>query len=193
MDCMITSWDTNKARCKGMSLVEVMVASGLGSLVLSAVMAITFFSARSFAAVSNYVDLDAKSRMALDKMSQEIRQADALTSCGRVGNKTEAVFTGKDPLTGAPYTLTYTHQQNLKTLTCTRNAGTPQVLLTECDSIDWYMYKGGMTNGTDSPILTTDPTQCKVVQLTWACSRKIFGNKANTESVQSAEIVIRKK
>src|SRR5438128_4971532 len=120
MDCMITSSNTNKAHRQGLTLIEVMVASGIGTLVLAAVMAITFFSARSFAAVSNYVDLDAKSRTALDKMSQEIRQADALKSCGRVGNKTEAVFTGKDAITGAPYTLTYTHQQNLKTLTRTR-------------------------------------------------------------------------
>ena len=79
-----------------MSLVEVMVASGLGSLVLSAVMAITFFSARSFAAVSNYVDLDAKSRTALDKMSQEIRQADA----ARIEVTFEGFFELKAPMIG---------------------------------------------------------------------------------------------
>ena len=33
---------------------------------------------------------------------------------------------------------------------------------------------------------------CKLVQLHWICSRKIFGAKVNTESVQSAKVVIRK-
>ena len=61
-----------------MTLIELMVATALGAIVLSAVMALTIFSARSFAAVGNYVDLDVKSRNALDRMSQEIRQTDAL-------------------------------------------------------------------------------------------------------------------
>ena len=175
-----------------MTLVEVLLASALGSLVLAAVMALTVFSARSLAAVANYVDLDAMSRNALDKMSQEIREADALTSCHQAGDKTEAVFTGTNFITGAPYTLTYRHRKHDKKLTRTLG-GNEQVLLTDCDSMDWYMYQGGMTNGTDSPIPTTDPKQCKVIQFSWVCSRKTLGEIANTESVQSAEIVIRKK
>jgi hypothetical protein len=50
-----------------------------------------------------------------------------------------------------------------------------------------------MTNGTDQPIPTTDVSQCKLIKLTWICSRNILGKSLNTESVQSAEIVIRKK
>ncbi len=64
-----------------MTLVELMIATGLGTVVLSAVMALTIFSARSFAAVTNYVDLDVKSRAAADRMSQEIRQATNVLTC----------------------------------------------------------------------------------------------------------------
>jgi hypothetical protein len=32
----------------------------------------------------------------------------------------------------------------------------------------------------------------KLVQVTWVCSRSILGKKVNTESVQSAKVVIRK-
>ena len=39
---------------------------------------------------------------------------------------------------------------------------------------------------------TTDPALCKVVQLSWTCSRKVLGKKSTTESVQSAKVVIRK-
>ena len=63
-----------------MTLVELMVATGVGSIVLAAVMALSLFSARSFAALGNYVDLDIKSRTALDQMSSDIRQADKLTA-----------------------------------------------------------------------------------------------------------------
>src|SRR5256885_10873198 len=63
MDCTITS-TPNKARCQAMTLVELMVATGVGSVVLAAVMALSLFSARSFAALGNYVDLDIKSRTA---------------------------------------------------------------------------------------------------------------------------------
>jgi len=171
-----------------MTLVEVMIATGLGMVVLSAVMALTVFSARSFAAVSNYVDLDVRSRNALDRMSQEIRQADSLQTC----SATQLIFAGKDPVTTAAYTLTYDYNPGAKTLTRTKGADS-QVLLTQCDSLAWYMYQRNMTNGTDQPIPTSIPGQCKLVKLTWVCSRDILGKSANTESVQSAEFVIRKK
>src|SRR6266536_3608155 len=190
MDCKITSSGASKrAGSRGMTLVELLIASALGGIALAAVMAFGFFSARSFAAVSNYVDLDVKSRNALDRMSREIRQADGLRSDGY--SDTQLIFTGKDPVTDAPYTLTYTYDPAGKKLTRTKGDET-QVLLTQCDRLKWYMYQRNMTNGTDHPIPTTDPNACKLIQLTWVCSRDILGKSANTESVQSAEIVIRK-
>jgi Tfp pilus assembly protein PilV len=173
-----------------MTLVEVLVATGLGTVVLAAVMSMTVYSARSFAAVSNYVDMDMRSRHALDKMSQEIRQADGLTPNGF--SATQLVFTGTDPMTTAPYTLTYTYDPARKTLTRSRG-GESESLLTQCDSLVWSMYKRNMTNGTDEPIPTSDPRTCKLIKLDWVCSRSILGKSANTESVQSAEIVVRKK
>src|SRR5438045_279185 len=109
MDCTITSSLTtnNQARCRGMTLVELVVAAGIGSIAMAAVMAFTLFSARSFAAVTNYVDLDMRSRSALDRMSQEIRQTDGLAANGY--SATQLVFAGKDPVTSAPYTLTYAY------------------------------------------------------------------------------------
>lgn len=173
-----------------MTLVEVLIATGLGSVVLAAVVSMTVYSARSFAAVSNYVDMDMKSRAALDRMSQEIRQADGLAANGF--SATQLVFTGRDPATLAPYTLTYTYDPALKTLTRTRGSDT-QTMLTRCDSLVWTMYQRNMSNQTDQPIPTSDPRTCKLIKLTWVCSRTILGSSANTESVQSAEIVVRKK
>src|SRR5438094_9184677 len=109
MDCTITS-TPNKARCQAMTLVELMVATGVGSIVLAAVMALSLFSARSFAALGNYVDLDIKSRQALDLMSQEIRQVDALTSYAT--NRLEFSATETN---GTAYTLRYTYDPTVPT------------------------------------------------------------------------------
>ena len=192
MDFTVTS--TNQTGCRGASLAEMMVACGLGTVVVAAGMALMFFSARSFAAVTNYVDLDSKSRNTLDRMTEEIRQADTVTAC----DSTHLAFTGSDSVTGTTntlaYTLTYSYSPSLKTLTRTKSSeGQTQTLLTQCDSLNWCMYQRSLTNGTDQPIPTTDLAQCKLIQLTWICSRKILAKTANTESVQSAEIVIRKK
>ncbi len=179
--------NARRARSRGMTLVELMVAMGVGSIVLAALMALTFFSARSFAAVTNYVDLDARSRNALDKMSQEIRQTDSLTAY----SGTNLTFVGTDPVSSNKYTLMYTWDPAAATLTRSKNSES-QVLLTQCGDLRWYMFQRNMTNGTDQPYQTTNVATCKLIQLTWVCSRNIFGKAANTESVQSAEIVIRK-
>ena len=173
-----------------MTLAELMVASGVASVVLAAVMALTFSSARSFASVTNYVDLDARSRNALDVMAQEIRQTDGLAPNGY--SATQLTFLGTDSVTGNAYTLTYNYDPAAKTLTRVKGAES-RVLLTQCGDLKWNMFQRNMTNGTDQPIPTSDPSTCKLIQLNWVCSRDIFGKIANTESVQSAEIVIRKK
>ena len=59
-------------------LTEVMVAVAISSIVLAVVAAFAFYSARSFAAIGNYVDLDGTSRQAVDVMTKEIRQTKAL-------------------------------------------------------------------------------------------------------------------
>src|SRR6266705_4007238 len=65
--------------CRGMTLVELMVAVGISSVALSAVAAFVFYSARSVSAIGNYVDLDNTSRKAVDLMTKEIRQTTALS------------------------------------------------------------------------------------------------------------------
>src|SRR5438552_4042152 len=64
----------------GIGLIEFMVAIAVGSMLILAVMAIFAFSNRSFAALGNYVSLDRQSRRTLDRMTQEIRMTQNLTS-----------------------------------------------------------------------------------------------------------------
>src|SRR2546426_5327239 len=76
MDSKIIS--TKSRRNSAFTLVEVMVAAALGLVALTAVGSLSWYSSRSFAAIANYVDLDQTSQLALDKMSQEVRQAHRL-------------------------------------------------------------------------------------------------------------------
>ena len=54
------------------TLVEVMVSSALGLMVVTVVAMLSFFSSRSFVAMTNYTDLNMASEVVLDKMSREI-------------------------------------------------------------------------------------------------------------------------
>src|SRR5437016_12492411 len=110
MDCTITS-TRNKSGCRAMTLVEVLIATGVGSIVLAAVMTLSLFSARSFAALGNYVDLDIKSRTALDTMSSDIRQADKLTSA----SSTQLKFQTTDPNTSNTVAIVYTYNPATQT------------------------------------------------------------------------------
>jgi Tfp pilus assembly protein PilW len=192
MDCTITSYSLKRSRRRGMTLVELQIASAVAVILFAAVMALAFYTARSFAAFTNYIDLDVNSRNALDLMSTEIRQADILTAA----TSTSLTFRTTDAETGASHTLTYAYDAGRKELTRVLDGGQPDVLLTECTFLRFGTFQRNTTPSLDNafiPVATSQPNLCKVVQLTWTCSRKILGKAVNTESVQSAKVVIRKK
>jgi prepilin-type N-terminal cleavage/methylation domain-containing protein len=203
MDCTITSITRkgNKAGCAGMTLVELLMAVGISGLVFAAVSILIFFSGRSYAALANYVDLDNKSRGALDRMSKEIRQVDAVTSSGTTNLPTGQVVTNRLELSGtetngSPYTLTYDYNPSTQTLLRTKAGGSypgTTTLLTGCMYLNFGMYQRVPKTNSFDQFDAADLATCKVVQLDWICSRKIFNRTANTESIESARVVIRKK
>lgn len=184
MDCKTTSTTSTKARQRGLSIIELLTSIGIGGILLIAVLSLGFFSARSFAALTNYVDLDNHSRNALDQITREIRQADALVSSG------EHHLEFKH---GTGF-IRYTYNPTARTLTRNRN-GQIDVLLRECDELTFRIFQRNPVPQTweQFELPTNDPTLCKLVQLSWVCSRTILGARVNTESVQSAKVVFRKK
>ena len=171
-----------------MTLVELMVATGVGGIVMAALLALFLFSTRSFAALANYVDLDNKSRNALDTMSSDIRQADALSSY----ETNKLVFQTTDPTTSNTLALTYFYDPDKTTLTRTLGVRST-VLLTNCTSLNFGIFARNPIGGQWDTYSNGVPSNCKLVQLTWVCQRGILGGRiANTESVQSAKVVMRK-
>jgi Tfp pilus assembly protein PilW len=165
-----------------MTFIELMVATAISSILLTVVASLTVFSARSYAALANYVDLDQYSRKTLDRLTMEIRQADYLASC----TSTQLVF-----VNGGYTNLSYTFNPTARTLTRT-NGSEVEIMLKECDTLTFTIYGRNTQSNSFDQFPTTNAANAKLVKLNWTCTRTILGRKVNTESVQSAKIVIRK-
>jgi len=204
MDCINTiSRPRHKARRSGTTLVELLVAIGIGGIIFVAIGMMIFFSGRSYAALANYVDLDNKSRQALDLMSKEIRQVNGVitngtaTLSGGIVVTNQLVLSGTET-NGTPYTITYTYSPTAtnKPLTRIKAGGLfpgTTTLLTGCTYLNFSMFTRVPKDNSLNQFDAADFATCKVVQIDWVCSRKIFNQSDNTESVQSAKVVIRKK
>jgi len=59
----------------GLTLVELMISSGLGSLIMAGVLSVVLMMGRSEMASSNYADMEAQSRRAVDEFAQDVRMA----------------------------------------------------------------------------------------------------------------------
>ena len=164
-------------------MIEMLFTIGIAAIVVAAILAFFAFSNRSFASLANYLDLDQKTQLALDKMSREIRQAANVTSF----NSTNLTFTANNG-----DTLSYSFDPNQQTLTRTQGS-TNETLLTECNSLTFSVFSRNPSNDTFNPYTTGSAGSVKLVELTWNCSRGILGVTANSESMQSAKIVLRKK
>jgi len=186
-----------------MTLVELLMAVGISGIIFVALGMMIFFSGRSYAALANYVDLDSKSRQTLDVMSKEIRQVNGVTSFGTNTLSGGQVVTNQLVLSGTEtngttYTITYTYSPTSanKTLTRVKVGGLypgTNTLLTGCTYLNFGMFNRVPQDGTLDNFPAASFAECKVVQIDWICSRKIFNQSDNTESVQSAKVLIRKK
>ena len=85
------------------------------------------------------------------------------------------------------------YDANSQTLTRIKTGEATTTNLIGCDSLSFSIFQRTPSNNTFQPYPTTMVTKTKLVELTWNCSRKVLGATANTEGMQSAKIVIRKK
>ena len=162
------------------TLVEVMVAMALGTLVFAVVGTLMIFAVRGFVSMGNYNDLDRASSYALDRMSREIRAAADMTSFST--NQIDMLLLDNTR-------LSYVYDPNARTLTQIKGS-TREVLLTQCDFLRFNVYQRNPSNDF-SFYPASSPAVGKLIDVSWRCSREILGQKINTESVQTSKIVIR--
>lgn len=165
-----------------MSLVELLMATGIGAVLLAAVMALSSYTIRSYAAISNYVDLDHQSRKGLDRLTMMVRECDGVTDFSATSVS----------LSYHSSPLVYTYNSDAQTLTENLN-GTNSTILKGCTSFAFGMFQRNTAGGSyDQYPAALDSSEAKIIQVSWICTRKLLGSLINTESIQSAKIVIRK-
>lgn len=166
----------------GYSLPEFMVTVGVGSIVFLAITTLTLYTGRSFAGITNYVELDRESRNALDTLTRDIRQVNFLDSF----TTNRLVFEDSDRRP-----LIYEYNPQNKTFFKVKD-GVTNILLRGCDELVIRTYQRNPIPGSYDLIPTTNATLCKAIDVSWICSRKVLNGLINTESIQTARIVIRK-
>ena len=75
---MITSIARRNHREAGLTLVELMIASGIGSFVMTGVLSVVLMMGRSGVSAANYADMEAQSRRAVDEFAQDVRMSSDL-------------------------------------------------------------------------------------------------------------------
>ena len=175
---------------RALTLADMTVAIAVSAIILTALLSFTVYAAKSFAAMENYVDLEQKSQNALDIMTRDIRESQFLISYGTTtlpsGLLVTNVLTFQDS-DNTPLTFQFTN--NILVRTKSSEATT---LLTNVDFLSFQIFQRNPVAGTYDTYPTASATNCKLVSVSWICSRSILGSKLNTESVQTAKIVIRK-
>jgi prepilin-type N-terminal cleavage/methylation domain-containing protein len=178
--CKVATHPSDCRTVRGMTLPELMVATAVGSLILMVMATLFISSARGFAAIGSYVNMDAASRNALDHMTLEIRQTGALT----VFSSTRLTFTAPGQTNSF---LVYNWDSAARQLTEWKTGNTTtNTLLNGCDQLTFSLY-----NAAFAP--TTNVSATKGLSVKWKCSRTILGLQSTTEDMQQALIIIRNK
>jgi len=178
------------SRIRGMSLVEMLIAAGVGSIAITVAMTLYLFGLRSMGAMGNYTQMDSKSQQAVDLMLREIRGANLVVDY-RTNNSTSWLKVA-NTLASPAVTNTFTWTSDTGLLTWDQAGQATRTLLSGCDSWSFVFYKRvADSNGVFFP--TSDASACKLINMSWKCSRNNITRKMNTESIVTAEVVLRNK
>jgi hypothetical protein len=170
-----------KRRRSGFSLVEYLVTLTITVLIIGVGAAASENFLRAVAFLTNSVDIDGKNRLAIDRMSREIRGCDAVDTAWSNG----LVLRVGTNLVAFEY-----HPEKRELVRDDPETGT-EVYVKGCDYVRFDLFRRNRLGDpyNNYPVATT--TNCKIVQISWVCSRRLLGFKANTGRMESARVVIR--
>ena len=133
--------------------------------------------------------LDKENRVAMDKMTREIREAKQVLNYTTNGASSLSI------LAGDGNTVTYTFSPSTKQMVRQVSGGGSEVLLTNCDLLSFNLFmRTPVTNSLQPYTLASNDwaNTVKVVQLTWKTSATLPNAQVNSENIQTARVVIRK-
>jgi type II secretory pathway component PulJ len=171
----------------GWTLLEMLVAVGAGTIILIAFVAAFVTLSNTMVAIDNYNELDSSSRHTLDLMNQDLRNTATVTAMSSTSVTATNIITGDQ--------VRYWWDSSAKKFsrqTVSGGTTTTTMMLTNCDVLAFSFFTRVPTNNfTFVTNSSGDPTQTKLLSVSWRCSRTVLGLKLNTESVQTARICIR--
>jgi hypothetical protein len=178
---MVLTNTYTRNRRSAFSLVEYLVTLTISVLIIVTGAAASENFLRAVAFLTNSVDLDAKNRLAIDRMSREIRGCDAVVA---------ATTNGLVLRVGTKLVAFEHHADTRELVRVDPDTGT-QVYLKGCDYIRFDRFRRNPLSGKYNEYPATTTTDCKLVQINWVCSRRVLGFQANTGRMESARVVIR--
>ena len=186
-------------RTLAFTLVEMVIGVGLSTLLAVVGCFLTVYGARTFLSVGHYIDLDEQSRNAVDIIGREIRNSSAVVSFQTNLPIRSLTLTNDSSFTS----VTLTYDQTARTLVMTKTGQSPITNLVQCDKWNFALYdRAPDTNSFSTNIIffpatnssgVIQPDYAKLVNMNWKCSRTMLGWTNTTESVQTAQIVLRNK
>ena len=181
---MTTTTINSKRQCRAFTLVEVMVASTLATIVLAGVVSTFLMLGRSGANVANYSMMEAESRRALEELSQDLRMANGIT-----WNSAESVtLTVPDNYTTTGNQVTYAFDSSSKEfyrMPGTASATNPRTVLVRSAASCTFGRFDRQNNA------TTNPLAIKRIQLTLVVRRKDQTVASASNTIFSASYILR--
>ncbi len=178
----------SRRRAQAMSLIEVLIGAAVGSLILLCATSVFVYSLFSFAGLGNYAILTGQSKASIDAISRDMRESTGVLGASASGSVKSITLTNAFSQTVSKYTW----EGGSGKLTCEKTGEPTRTFLTGCDQWDFTFYQRtpkadwGFYSGTDLSV-------CKLINMNWKCSRSILGKKINTETVVTAQVVLRNK
>lgn len=165
----------------------MMISVVTGILMLTCVCSAFIFMNRNLNATANYEELDRQSRNAIDLMTRDIRQAGALTNYAT--NLLQ--FTNQDG-TLLQYSWDSSNLLTFTNASTANNGPFGGTLLKGCSYLKFSIFQRNPSNGTTMDFWpAATPALAKVILINLVASRKNYTSLTNSESVQTAKVVLR--
>jgi prepilin-type N-terminal cleavage/methylation domain-containing protein len=177
--------DLKRARRRGFTLVEVLIAAGLSAFIMTGVLTAFLFLGRSGATLQNYNDMEAQSRRALELFAEDVRQASAISWT----SATEITLTVNSS------SVTYSYASG----NFNRQVGSGPAGAIISGIIDGtFSFRAFNVAGTEIPLdsaaaLTTAGTATKQLQISLRSARSRATLATATNTVLSARFILRNK
>jgi prepilin-type N-terminal cleavage/methylation domain-containing protein len=183
---------TSRRLARGFTLVELMVSTGVSSIIMTGVLSSFVLMGQNSYTAANYSMMEAESRRALQLFTQESRMANAITWTS------DGCITLVVGSASGNYTVTYrydsattgtTAQSFYRRLGDTTSTATPQILVRNVSDFAFRRYK--VVNGAD--YAATNDLETKQIQITLRTVRTGMTTVKATNAVLSARVVLRNK